>query len=153
LVRDLFAIYKTRIWMEVVSYSFRPSETAARALATGIQSQSIMPPSLYGSYSTPSAPPVLPPQLPSSGQGGGVNMGPALSGASRFSLISFRPPSADLGQPIDHAYQQQKSQQYQQQQYLMRQRQQQERVSRNSHDNQHPDFFDFEGKYWQYPKY
>lgn len=35
LVRDLFAIYKTRIWMEAVSHSFRPHRSAARALATG----------------------------------------------------------------------------------------------------------------------
>jgi cell fate regulator YaaT (PSP1 superfamily) len=37
-VRDLFAIYKTRIWMEQATahHFFRPSETAARALATGI---------------------------------------------------------------------------------------------------------------------
>lgn len=35
LVRDMFAVYKTRIWMEHVSYSFRPHEGAARALATG----------------------------------------------------------------------------------------------------------------------
>lgn len=36
LVRDLFAIYKTRIWMEAVSYSFRPHRSAAHALATGL---------------------------------------------------------------------------------------------------------------------
>ncbi len=36
LVRDLFAMYKTRIWMEIINYGFRPSEAAIRALATGI---------------------------------------------------------------------------------------------------------------------
>ncbi len=34
-VRDLFTIYKTRIWMEHVTYSFRPNEAAAIALQTG----------------------------------------------------------------------------------------------------------------------
>jgi hypothetical protein len=41
LVRDLFAMYKTRIWMEHVTaahLSFRPSESAAKALATGMLS-------------------------------------------------------------------------------------------------------------------
>lgn len=37
LVRDLFAIYKTRIWMEAVSYSFRPSDGATRAMTSGVQ--------------------------------------------------------------------------------------------------------------------
>ena len=37
-VRDLFAMYKTRIWMEQATthHSFRPSEAAARALASGL---------------------------------------------------------------------------------------------------------------------
>jgi len=34
-VRDLFTVYKTRIWMEHVTYSFRPNEAAAIALQTG----------------------------------------------------------------------------------------------------------------------
>jgi len=36
LVRDLFAIYKTRIWMEHITYSFRPNEGATIALQTGM---------------------------------------------------------------------------------------------------------------------
>ena len=35
LVRDLFALYKTRIWMQQVDHSFIPDERASRALATG----------------------------------------------------------------------------------------------------------------------
>lgn len=35
LVRDLFALYKTRIWMQQIDASFQPSEWASRALATG----------------------------------------------------------------------------------------------------------------------
>ena len=36
-VRDLFAVYKTRIWMEqaVPDSNFAPSETVAQALQTG----------------------------------------------------------------------------------------------------------------------
>ena len=61
-VRDLFAIYKTRIWMEQATahHSFRPSETAARALATGVLHQHhsplTLPPSASGSNcASPSA--------------------------------------------------------------------------------------------------
>jgi len=36
LVRDLFAIYKTRIWMEHITYSFRPNDAATIALQTGM---------------------------------------------------------------------------------------------------------------------
>jgi hypothetical protein len=35
LVRDLFSVYKTRIWMEHITYSFRPHSGGATALATG----------------------------------------------------------------------------------------------------------------------
>ena len=47
-VRDLYAVYKTRIWMQPTdaNNTFRPNEIAARALATGLLSQSAIPSSL-----------------------------------------------------------------------------------------------------------
>lgn len=36
LVSDLFALYKTRIWMQQIDTSFVPDEAAARALLTGV---------------------------------------------------------------------------------------------------------------------
>jgi hypothetical protein len=41
-VRDLYAVYKTRIWMQPTdaNSNFRPNEIAARALATGFLNQS-----------------------------------------------------------------------------------------------------------------
>ena len=47
-MRDLYAVYKTRIWMQPTdaNNTFRPNEIAARALATGLLSQSAIPSSL-----------------------------------------------------------------------------------------------------------
>jgi hypothetical protein len=36
LVSDLFALYKTRIWMQQIDMSFRPDEEASKSLRTGI---------------------------------------------------------------------------------------------------------------------
>ena len=51
-VRDLFGVYKTRIWMEAVSFAFRPLDWAARALASGI----FNPGSVYASPLSSSPP-------------------------------------------------------------------------------------------------
>lgn len=47
-MRDLYAVYKTRIWMQPTdaNNTFRPNEIAARALATGLLSQSAIPSNL-----------------------------------------------------------------------------------------------------------
>jgi hypothetical protein len=60
LVRDLFAQFKTRIWMEHVTYSFRPHDGATAALATGNGSYFCNPPS-QTSLALP--PPVSSPNL------------------------------------------------------------------------------------------
>eukprot|EP01041_Mallomonas_annulata_P002272 gene2272-4421_t len=44
LVRDLFALYKTRIWMQQIDASFQPNEWASRALTTGHHMSSVSEP-------------------------------------------------------------------------------------------------------------
>ena len=56
LVRDLFALYKTRIWMQQIDASFQPSEWASRALATGSYSSGSLNLNLYGSNTSNSEP-------------------------------------------------------------------------------------------------
>lgn len=106
LVRDLFAVYKTRIWMEHVTYSFRPNEGAARALATGLNhhffttsTQNVVahhPPSTPSHSSAPSSknlsssnsPPAAVPLQPT----GRLSPSPFLSSHSLHSSSSSSPP-------------------------------------------------------------
>ena len=78
-VRDLFGIFKTRIWMEAATthHSFRPSDAAIRALASGCLHHAVVTDAIGHAVSTGPA-----------AVGGGINNGGGTNGSGGMNNIN-----------------------------------------------------------------
>ncbi len=104
-VRDLFTIYKTRIWMEHVTYSFRPNEAAAIALQTGENMNNVTVMGMVRENATPQygAAPVYPAAATNGVSIGhyGVPKTPTFSAAPAF-FAGARDPYVKNVAPVSH---------------------------------------------------